>query len=119
MREERYSVSFAVHLMWEESAGVLRRMVGRCLDLSPSGMKIEMRDLLKKDTPVLVMSEEFGRMGHASVRFCQRDRMRCLIGLKFGTAFALGDPARQKILEKVHAPQDPATISEDITEQAV
>ncbi len=108
MREERYSVSFAVSMMWQDKAGLLRRMNGRCLDLSSSGMKIEIRDKLDVYTPVLVSSDEFGRMGHATVRFCLRDKMRYLVGLKFGAEFALGDPARRRILERLLAPPDPA-----------
>jgi|SRR5580704_9023766 hypothetical protein len=107
MKEERYSVSFSVFLMWEPKKGTVRRMTGRCVDLSPEGMKIEARDRLDKDTVVMVTSDEFGRMGHATVRYCQRDRMLCVVGLKFGTAFGLGDPARRKILESVIRPDTP------------
>jgi len=79
---------------------LVRRTNGRCLDLSPEGMKIETRDRLDTGTVVTVQSGEFGRMGHATVRHVNREKMQCLVGLKFGAAFGLGDPARQKILER-------------------
>jgi hypothetical protein len=101
MKEERYSVGFSVALMWEEKPGMVRRLNGRCLDLSPSGMKIETSERLDVGRVVTVSSNEFGRMGHATVRYAQRDKMRCSIGLKFGAAFGLGDPARRRVLEKV------------------
>jgi len=100
MPEERYSVSFSVALGWADKSGLVRRTNGRCLDLSPEGMKIETRDRLDTGTVVTVQSGEFGRMGHATVRHVNREKMQCLVGLKFGAAFGLGDPARQKILER-------------------
>jgi len=105
-KEERYAVSFPISLMWEE-AGTVRRILGRCVDLSPEGIKVEARDRVNTGTAVLVSSHQFGRMGQATVRHVQRDKMQCVIGLKFGTAFGLGDPARRKILEQVLSPDDP------------
>jgi hypothetical protein len=104
MNEERYSVSFSVALGWVDKGGLVRRLNGRCVDLSPEGMKIETRDRLETGTVVTVQSDEFGRMGHATVRHVQRDKMQCLVGLKFGAAFGLGDPARRKILDRVLRP---------------
>jgi hypothetical protein len=100
-KEERYSVSFSVALGWVDKSGLVRRINARCVDLSPEGMKIETRDRVDAGTVVAVQSDEFGRMGHATVRHVQRDKMQCVIGLKFGAAFGLGDPARKKILEQV------------------
>jgi hypothetical protein len=87
--------------MWQEKSGAVRRISGRCLDLSSEGIKIETRDRLDTGTAVLVSSQEFGRMGHATVRYSARDKMRCLVGLKFGAAFGLSDPARRRILDRV------------------
>lgn len=108
MREERYPVSFSVCLMWQEKSGAVRRVNGRCVDLSPEGMKVEMRDRVEAGTSVLVSSREFGRMGHATVRHSTRDRMRCLVGVSFGSAFGLSDPARRKILGSVLREQSAA-----------
>ena len=87
--------------MWQEGSGAPRRLTGRCLDLSSEGARIETKDRLSPGTTVTVSSNEFGRMGHSVVRYCRRDAMRYLIGLKFGAPFGLGDPARQKILAHV------------------
>jgi hypothetical protein len=69
-------------------------------------MKVEVRGPLDVGAAVLVDSSEFGRMGHATVKYCQRDQMRYLIGLRFGAAFGLSDPARQEILKRVLADRD-------------
>jgi len=107
MREERFKVSFAVSLMWQERLGEIRRVAGRCADLSSEGMSVELKDRVNPGTAVQVESREFGRMGHAIVRFCRRDQMRYQIGLKFSAPFGMSDPARRKILERVMLPSDP------------
>ena len=104
MREERHPVSFAVSLMWQEKSGAMRRVGGRCLNLSPEGMRMDTRDRVDAGTVVVVLSDEFGRMGHATVRHCRRDGMKYAIGLKFSSAFALSDPVRRKILARVLKP---------------
>ena len=111
MREARFSVNFAVSIMWQTKSGLVRRITGRCVDLSPDGIGVEATDRLDKDVMVLVTSHEFGRMGMANVRYCQRYAMKCVIGMRFGAPFGLGDPARKKILERVIAstPPDAAT----------
>ena len=109
MKEERFSVCFPISLMWED-AGMVRRIIGRCVDLSPEGIKVEVRDRVKVGTTVLVASNQFGRMGHASVRHVQRHKMQWMTGLKFGIAFGLADTVRRKTLERVLSPDDPHAV---------
>jgi hypothetical protein len=99
--EERYDVDFLVSLSWQEKNGALHRVSGRCINLSPSGAKLEMQTRLDTNTIVLAHSEQFGRMGDASIRYCRRDGMKYSVGLKFRTAFGMGDPVRNKILSTV------------------
>jgi hypothetical protein len=99
--EERYHVDFQVFLSWQDRTGDVHRVSGRCLDLSPSGLRIETRDAFETGQSVLVQCEQFGRMGNASVRYCRRGPMKYSVGLQFGTVFGLGDPVRTRILEKV------------------
>jgi hypothetical protein len=107
MREERYKVSFSVSLMWQEKPGGLRRLAGRCVDLSSEGISVEVKDRVSPGGAVQVESREFGRMGHAIVKFCRRDQMRYLIGLRFSAPFGVSDPARRKILGRVMLPLEP------------
>lgn len=102
--EERYKVDFTVTLSWQDKAGLVRRGTGRCVDLSASGAKLETREPLAARANVLVNSEQFGRMGNASIRYCRREGMKYSVGLQFSAAFALGDPVRQKILSGVLRP---------------
>lgn len=105
--EERFSVDFQVMLSWQEKNGQVRGSGARCVDLSASGLGIETRDAFPAHSIVLVRSEQFGRMGHATIRYCRREGMKYSVGLLFSTAFGLGDPVRRKILEKVLRPNSP------------
>jgi hypothetical protein len=98
--EERYDVDFPVLLSWQTANGLLHRVTGRCVDLSPSGAKLKTIDRLETGTGVLVHSEQFGRMGRASVRYCVRAGMKYDVGLLFADAFLLSTPARRKILDR-------------------
>ena len=106
MRPERFSVSFSVSLVWQEKSGAVRRLTGRCVDFSSEGIGMEAKDRVALHTAVQVESKEFGRMGHATVRFCSRDRMRYQIGCRFTAPFKTSDPARRKILEGVVVPPE-------------
>ena len=110
MREERFQVSFSVSGMWQEKAGAIRRLTGRCVDLSTEGIAVEAKDRISLGAAAQVESKEFGRMGHATVRFCRRDQMHYLIGFRFSAPFGVGDPARRKVLERVMLPADPQAV---------
>lgn len=99
--EERYRVDFPVFLSWQAKNGAIQSVPGRCVDLSPSGAKLESRDSLEVRSSVLVHSEHFGRMGTASIRYSVRKGMKYEVGLHFSTAFGLSDPVRKRILEGV------------------
>ena len=99
--EERYDVDFQVFLSWQAKHGAIQRVSGRCVDWSPSGANLQMKERLETHTAVLVHSEQFGRMGDASVRYCRREGMKYSVGLQFRTAFGMGDPVRRKILSLV------------------
>ena len=100
-RQERYSVNFPVNIMWQDRSGITRQLRARCVDLSCEGIRIETPDRLETGTTAVVNSNDFGRMGHVSTRYCRREGMKYSVGLSFTNAFTLSDPTRQKILQKV------------------
>jgi len=98
--ETRYRVDFPVFLMWQDRAGTLRRLPGKCLDLSASGALVEARDAMAPQSGVVMNSDGFGRIGHASVRYCRRQGLKYRIGLQFTSALVLSDSMRRKFLER-------------------
>ena len=103
--EKRYRVDFPVFLTWQQKNGSIQRVSGRCVDLSPSGAKLETKDPIEPRTTIVVQSGQFGRMGMASIRYCRREGMKYSVGLEFSAVFGLSDPVRKKILEKVLVPE--------------
>ena len=98
--EARYQVDFPVFLSWQDRQGVVHRTSARCLDLSASGAHVETIDPLTPQSSVLVTSEVFGRMGHATVRYCARRVMKYKVGLQFSSALGLSDGLRQRIVQQ-------------------
>jgi hypothetical protein len=99
--EDRHRVDFQVFLSWNSKTGGVVRVSGRCVDLSPSGAKLETIDHLEIRSNILVDCKELGRMGMASIRYCIRKGMKYEVGLHFSSALALGDPGRKKILDRM------------------
>ena len=97
-REERFAVDFPVNLSWQ-TGNAVRRTTARCVELSASGAKLETKDPLQPGTAVVVLSDHFGRMGTAAVKYCSRNTMKYEVGLCFGVPLELSDPARRRILE--------------------
>jgi hypothetical protein len=95
--EPRYSVCFPVYLTWQDKDGPIRRAQGKCLNLSASGALVETDYPLRHQLVLTVHSDKFGRMGHATVRHCQRHTMKYRIGLLFTSTLALSDSIRQKL----------------------
>jgi hypothetical protein len=96
--EPRYRVDFPVFLAWQDKRGTVHRSQARCLDISASGAHMETIDPFPPQTCVVVHSDGFGRMGHASVRYCRRVGMKYRVGLQFTSALALSDAMRKKFL---------------------
>lgn len=99
--EPRHPVDFPVVLAWQDRQGLRRSTSVRCVDLSASGARVETKDKFEPHTMVLVQSEQFGRMGNASVRYCNRDGMKYNVGLHFLSPLGLSDPVRRAALERV------------------
>jgi hypothetical protein len=96
--EARYQVDLQVYLTWQDPQGMVRRAPGRCVDLSASGAHIKTIDPLAPQSSVILDSQRFGRIGHATVRYCRRAVMRYEVGLLFSTPLVLCDALRQEIV---------------------
>jgi hypothetical protein len=104
--EDRHKVDFPVFLSFQGSGG-MQRVTARCVDLSPSGARLETKDRLAIRENVLVHSEKFGRMGLASIRYCVREGMKYSVGMQFSAILRLSDPVRKKILDGVLSASSP------------
>jgi hypothetical protein len=68
---------------WTDGRGNFRRATGKCLDISVSGVRLELSEPVEARTLVHVESAALQIFGTASVRYCERFRLKYLVGLEF------------------------------------
>jgi hypothetical protein len=82
-RHERVPLSTAVVMTWEDGGGAVKYVRGRSLDLSASGMRVEVAESIPQRTYVTVKAQKVALTVTASVRHCFPTRGKYLIGLEF------------------------------------
>ena len=84
-RHVRTEKSSPIQIAWKDRSGADRYVNGRSLDVSPSGMRIEISEPIDKQTYLTVQCVALGLHGTASVRSCARKGMKYVLGLEFST----------------------------------
>jgi hypothetical protein len=82
-RHARADKSAPLQLIWKDRQGLDRFINGRIIDISESGIRVEVAEPLEKRTYVTLQSASLGLHGSASVRSCARKGMKYLVGLEF------------------------------------
>lgn len=82
-RHARSTRSAPIQLVWKSRQGVDGFLTGRIIDVSESGVRVEVSDPLEKQTYVTLQASSLGLHGSASVRSCTRKGMKYLVGLEF------------------------------------
>lgn len=91
-RHRRAEVSSPARIAWQDRGGVDRFVNGRTLNVSPSGMRIEVAAPIDKQTYVTVQCAALGLHGRASVRSCTRKGMKYVLGLEFSAGLKWKPP---------------------------
>ena len=82
-RHSRSAKSALVHVAWKDRAGVDKWINGRTVDISESGIRIEVAEPIERHTYVALQSSALGLHGTASIRTCARKGMKYIVGLEF------------------------------------
>jgi hypothetical protein len=69
-------------------------MNGRALNISASGMRVEVGDSIEQRTYVTVQCAALGLHGRASVRSCTRKGMKYILGLEFSAGLKWKPPEK-------------------------
>jgi hypothetical protein len=80
-RNRRIPYSGSVRISWEDAHGQ-RFAQGRCIDVSETGLRIELPVSIPLHTPVMLTAERVGLRGSASVKHLSRFGARHLVGLQ-------------------------------------
>lgn len=81
-RHTRIEFPGIVRLSWQVN-GQVKFARGRCLDLSESGMRVEVPEAIAVRSYVTVSAEKIKLSANASVRHCGRKGGKFLVGLEF------------------------------------
>ena len=82
-RHERDPLRAAVQLAFKDPSGLDRVLNGHSVDLSQSGMRVEVNTRIEERTYVTLRAEALKLHGSASVRRCVRDGSKYLVSLEF------------------------------------
>ncbi len=82
-RDDRIPTEQLIEVTWKDRYGQEKFVKARTLNVSQSGMKIEMPEPLEKLAYVTFRSSALSLHGTASVRSCTRQATKYLVGLEF------------------------------------
>lgn len=91
-RHPRSDVSSPARISWQDRGGTDRFVNGRALNVSASGMRVEVADSIDKQTYVTVQCSALGLHGRASVRSCTRKGTKYILGLEFSAGLQWKPP---------------------------
>jgi hypothetical protein len=82
-RQPRAEVSSPARIVWQDGNGRDCFMNGRAVNVSASGMRVEVAEPVDKQTYVTVQCPALNLHGRASVRSCTRKGLKYILGLEF------------------------------------
>ena len=82
-RHARAEKSSPIQIVWQDKSGTDQFVSGRSLDISTSGMRVEVSSPIEKQTYVTLQCTALALHGRASVRTCTRRGMKYVLGLEF------------------------------------
>ena len=82
-RHARAETSSPVRIVWQDKTGSDKYVNGKSLDVSTSGMRIEVAEPIDRGIYVTVQCTALDVHGRASVRSCNRKGLKFILGLEF------------------------------------
>lgn len=102
-RDERLALSGTVRLVWQDGSGREKFANGRCLDVSQSGLRMELPEAIPVRSYVTVRADKVGVAAHAAVRHCSAARGKYIVGLEFSVPLRMSDPRAAELLKRLLA----------------
>ena len=81
-RHDRIPYNGPIRIAWETENGELRYAMGKCVDISESGLRIELPEPVPVRSYVTLRADGINLSARASVRSVDRRGIRCLVGLQ-------------------------------------
>lgn len=87
-RHRRLPYSGTVRVSWEDGARGPRFAMGKCIDVSESGLRIELPVAIPLRTPVVVGADRLHVSGSASVKHVVRFGAKYLVGVEMSSGLS-------------------------------
>lgn len=100
-RDERLTLGGNVRLIWQDVRGYEKFARGRCLDVSQSGLRMELPEAIPVRSYVIVRADSVGMAAHAAVRHCAPHRGKFIVGLEFSVPLRMSDPRAAELLKRL------------------
>jgi hypothetical protein len=81
-RSHRIPYLGRVRISWETTLGSSQYAVGRCLDVSETGLRIEVPEPIPARTTVLLQADQINLRGPATVKHVARQGSKYILGLE-------------------------------------
>jgi hypothetical protein len=82
-RHDRHELPGKVRLYWRTAEGQSFHLPAKCLDISQSGIRLELERPIEAGTLVQLESPVFRVAGVAMVKRCERVRLRHVVAIEF------------------------------------
>jgi hypothetical protein len=96
-RRSRIPCDSPIRVSWDDEQGQPSYIVGKCIDISEDGLRIEVRESIPLGTRVQFRIEALDETGSGSVRHATRRNLKVVLGL------ALSHPVTAQILQSLAA----------------
>jgi len=91
-RFERIPCAEKIRIAWDGPNGVPQSTLGRCLDISATGLAVRLLVPIEKQTYVNLRADHIRLSGRASVRYCIRHNGSYQVGLEFSAGLRYKAP---------------------------
>jgi EAL and modified HD-GYP domain-containing signal transduction protein len=92
-RKVRLGVQGTIQILWEDSTGREQSTMAQLLNVSVSGLQLQMVDRIPLHTAVSCSAPKMGVSGRGVVRYCNPSKGKYLIGLEFSNGTGWREPA--------------------------
>ena len=91
-RHVRYAGNVAAWVAWHDSSGIRRHLMGRCIDISVSGARLELSSATPAGMTVTVGIPRLNLTATSIVRHCQEIGGKFTLGVEFQKRIAMKSP---------------------------
>jgi PilZ domain len=91
-RKARHAARGSLQILWEDSRGQEKITVAQLVNVSVSGLQLQLAERIPLQTPVSCSAPKLGITGRGLVRYCNPSKGKYLAGLEFSNGTGWREP---------------------------